>query len=108
VALRPSSFVSGLLRTNCLFLRLGPEFLNIVPDYSTGAMVVQRVLPNGAGERVGLRAGESDCRREWDPVPSWRGRAGWLSATANFEPGHPILLEVEREGEPIRTTHAQK
>jgi len=83
----------------------GPESLGFDSDYSTGSMIVQKVSPKGAAVHGGLRNGDRIVAVDGIPIRGEkRSFDFYYRAGANFEPGRPILIEVERQGKPIEVT----
>ncbi len=74
----------------------GPGPIGMFLDYSSGSLVAKSVVPNGAGERAGLRAGDRIVAADGMPIRRYRD---WEVASANFEIGRPTRLEIERGGQ---------
>ena len=82
----------------------GPESLGFDSDHSSGSLLVQKVTPKGAGARAGLRAGDRIVAVGGIVVRTKKSRYDFFRAAANFEPGRPILIEVERQRKTIELT----
>jgi len=63
-------------------------------DYRNGSMLLRKVSPEGAGARAGLQTGDRIVAVDGIPIG---GEKDFYRAYANFEPGRPILIKVERE-----------
>jgi eukaryotic-like serine/threonine-protein kinase len=82
----------------------GLENIGLESDYSNGSMLVRKVSPKGAGARAGLRAGDRIVAVDGIPIRGEKRDYDFFRAAANFEPGRPIPIEVERQGKPIEFT----
>ena len=82
----------------------GPESLGFDSDHSSGSLLVKKVTPEGAGARAGLRAGDRIVAVGGIAVRTRKSRYDFFRAAANFEPGRPILIEVERQGKTVELT----
>jgi hypothetical protein len=83
----------------------GLEPLGFDSDQSTGLMIISRVEPNGAAAHAGLRIGDRVVAV--DGIPIRRGKKIFdfnFRAAANFDSGHPIEFDVERQGVPVELT----
>jgi regulator of sigma E protease len=63
-------------------------------------LLVGEVLPGGAAERSGLRAGDHITAADGQPVRSW---SDWTTHVRSH-PGVSVQLEVRRNGEPLQLT----
>jgi tRNA A-37 threonylcarbamoyl transferase component Bud32 len=83
----------------------GPVWIGFQSDYSNGSMFLRKVSPEGAGARAGLQTGDRIVAIDGVPI---RGEKDFYRAYANFEPGRPIMIKVEREGKSIEITVSLK
>jgi tRNA A-37 threonylcarbamoyl transferase component Bud32 len=87
---------SALVIYSCVW---GPSDLGMGTDDSNGAMVVRKVVPDGATAHAGLRVDDRIVAANGIPV---RGRNYFYDfVTASFEPESPIPFDIEREGKQI-------
>jgi len=75
----------------------GPERVRFVEDDRRGSITVLRVTP----DRPGARAGDRILSVDGVPIRSDKGYFRWISVAANFEPGRPIPMQIQREGKQI-------
>lgn len=76
----------------------GPEQPFSQYNFAREALVVEEVLPNSAGDRAGIQAGDRVLAIDWRRV---RGLGQWDAIRINFEIGKPYRLQVERDGKPL-------
>jgi eukaryotic-like serine/threonine-protein kinase len=83
----------------------GPAALGFEPNYSTGTAIVEKVSPEGAAARGGLRTGDRIVAVNRIPIRG-EGKDFDLDyrAAINFAPRQPILIEVERQCKPLALT----
>ncbi|ALP39634.1 sigma E protease regulator RseP [Aeromonas schubertii] len=74
--------------------------LGIVPLGAQVLPEVATVVAQGAAERAGLRVGDQLLALDGQPVTEWQG----FAETVRKAPGHPLSLEVSRNGEPLSLT----
>ncbi|MHA7002033.1 sigma E protease regulator RseP [Aeromonas schubertii] len=74
--------------------------LGIVPLGAQVLPEVATVVAQGAAERAGLRVGDQLLALDGQPVTEWQG----FAEAVRKAPGHPLLLEVSRNGEPLSLT----
>jgi tRNA A-37 threonylcarbamoyl transferase component Bud32 len=79
----------------------GPVWIGFQPDYKNGFTLLRKVSPQGAGARAGLLTGDRIVVVDGTFI---HGEKDFYRAYANFEPGRPILIKVERESKPIEFT----
>jgi tRNA A-37 threonylcarbamoyl transferase component Bud32 len=79
----------------------GPEWIGFGSDYSNGSMFVQKVSAEGPGERAGLQAGDRIVAVDNISI---HAQKDFHRAAANFEPGRPIPIRIQRQGKPIELT----
>lgn len=91
----------GYFALNIYTSWLGPGAAGIFPDYSSGRMIVTRVIPNFPGERAGVRAGDRIVAANGVPIRTY---ADWEVFYANSKIGQPIRMEIERSGQRIELT----
>jgi membrane-associated protease RseP (regulator of RpoE activity) len=82
----------------------GPWWVEFDSDDSAGSMIVSKVSPEGAAERAGLRTGDRIVAVDGIPIRGGKRNFDFYRATANFEAGRPMPIEVERQGKPIELT----
>ncbi len=76
----------------------GPEQPFNQYNFAREALVVEEVLPNSAGDRAGIQAGDRLLAIDGRRV---RGLGQWDLIRINFEVGKPYRLQVERDGKPL-------
>lgn len=74
--------------------------LGIVPLGAQVLPEVATVVAQGAAERAGLRVGDQLLALDGQPVTEWQG----FAEAVRKAPGHPLSLEVSRNGEPLSLT----
>lgn len=73
----------------------GPEGPVSAYNFQKEALVVEEVLPNSAGDRAGIQAGDRVLTIDGRRV---RGLGQWDLIRINFEVGRAYRLQVERDG----------
>lgn len=73
----------------------GPEPPFRLFNFEREALVVEEVLPNSAGDRAGVQAGDRVLAIEGHRV---QGQPQWDLIRMNFEVAKPYRLQVERDG----------
>lgn len=74
--------------------------LGIIPLGAQVLPEVATVVAQGAAERAGLRVGDQLLALDGQPVTEWQG----FAEAVRKAPGHPLSLEVSRNGEPLSLT----
>jgi hypothetical protein len=62
------------------------------------------VSPEGPASRAGISAGDRIVAVDTVPIATKSREFGWYIAFSNFEAGRPVLIEVERQGKPVKLT----
>src|SRR5713101_2038020 len=76
----------------------GPEQPFNQYNFAREALVVEEVLPNSAGDRAGIQAGDRLLAIDGRRV---RGLGQWDVVRMNFEVGKTYRLQVDRDGKPF-------
>ena len=76
-------------------MRFKPKFKAIVGDF---------MLPDGAGARAGLKAGDQIMAVNQQPVVDWDAFVGWISKS----PGQPLQVEIKRGAQQLSVTLTPK
>jgi regulator of sigma E protease len=74
-----------------------PDIAGILPQYLTGPIGVNQVMPGAPAEQAGLRAGDSIQTVDGFPIHTVASLLAYLQAGA----GKPVTLNVLRNGAPV-------
>jgi regulator of sigma E protease len=74
-----------------------PDLAGILPQYLTGPIGVDQVMPGAPADQAGLRAGDSIQSVDGNPLHTVAALLAYLQAGA----GKPITLQVQRNGAPV-------
>jgi membrane-associated protease RseP (regulator of RpoE activity) len=88
----------GYLALHVYLYLWGPELVGFHLVYTADSVIVGKLSPESAGARAGLRVGDRLVAVNGIPMRAENGRLAWILVAANFEPGLPIPMNIERGG----------
>ena len=98
VAVRRRGVLSPLLRPPRRIRRRSRKTVGLLVQFTLGRATVASVMPGSPGERAGVRPGNRILRFIDRPVTS---RLDWSGIEANLPVGGRLLIDVERDGQPL-------
>jgi C-terminal processing protease CtpA/Prc len=101
VALHRRSFLPlQLQRYSSTTTYWAPSHSDSISIKTLVSLIVKNVSAEGAAARAGMRAGNRILTVDAIPITTKTVDVGWFTLWSNFENGPPLVIEVERQGQP--------